>query len=271
MTALISLTNDQIISLAPAAGSSGPIHGVSSRYSFVPTLTAVDLLRDEGWFPVHAEQSAVRKVEREGYQRHLIRFAKNGLFFDGERVDLVLYNSHDRGCAFKVIASVWRQICGNGLMVASEFANFSHKHIGFSPDDFIHSAGEIASAAGNIAEQVDEMKIIEMTPDERGVFAQAAHCLIYNDFEQAPVQPTQLLDERRYDDKGQDLWTTFNVVQENIMRGGLKGSSRNSGGRLRKTTTRPVKSLERNIKLNQALWHLTEKMAELKKTETCLV
>ena len=55
------------------------------------------------------------------------------------------------------------------------------------------------------------------------------------------------------------------------MHGGLKGSSRNSDGRLRKTTTRPVKSLERNIKLNQALWHLTEKMAELKKTETCLV
>ena len=89
-------------------------------------------------------------------------------------------------------------------MVASEFANFSHKYIGFSLDAFIHSAGEIASAAGSIADQIDEMKIIEMTPDERGVFAQAAHCLIYDEFE-------------------------------------------------------------------QALWHLTEKMAELKKIETCLV
>jgi hypothetical protein len=267
MTAPLILTNDNILSLAPAAGSIQPINGVSSRYSFVPTLTAVDLLRDAGWFPIHAEQSTVRNAEREGYQRHLIRFAKNGLSFDGERVDLVLYNSHDCGCAFKLIASVWRQICGNGLMVASEFANFSHRHIGFSPDAFIHSAGEIASAAGTIAERVDEMKVIEMSPDERGVFAQAAHSLIYDEPEQAPVQPNQLLNERRYDDKGNDLWTTFNVIQENVMRGGLKGISRGGDGRLRRTTTRPVKALDRNIKLNQALWFLTEKMAELKNVE----
>lgn len=267
MTTPTSLTNDQIISLAPAAGSLEPIHGVSSRYSFVPTLTAVDLLRDAGWFPIHAEQSTVRNSNREGYQRHLIRFARNGLSFAGERVDLVLSNSHDCGCAFKLIASVWRQVCGNGLMVSSEFANFSHKHIGFSPDDFIHSAGEIASAAGAIAERVNEMKLIEMTPDERGIFAQAAHSLIYDEPEQAPVQPDQLLHERRYDDKGNDLWTTFNVVQENVMRGGLKGVTRGSNGQPRRTTTRPVKALDRNIKLNQALWFLTEKMAELKQAE----
>jgi len=264
MTALIPLTNDQIVELAPAAGSFEPIDGVSARYSFVPTLTTVDLLRDAGWFPIKAEQSAVRKIDREGYQRHLIRFAKKGLSFNGERVDLVLYNSHDRGCAFKLITSVWRQICGNGLMVSSEFANFSHKHVGFSPDDFIHSAGEIASAAGIIAERVDEMKAIEMSPNERNIFASAAHSLIYDNPEKAPIQSHQLLDERRYDDKGNDLWTAFNLVQENFIKGGLKGTSRGSNGKLRRTTTRPVKALDRNIKLNQALWYLTEKMAELK-------
>lgn len=267
MNALTTLTNNNITDLAPAAGSLTPIDGVSSRYSFVPTLVAVDLLRDAGWLPIHAEQSAVRKAEREGYQRHLIRFAKNGLAFDGERGDLVLYNSHDCGCAFRLIASVWRQICGNGLMVSSEFANFSHKHIGFSPDAFIQSAGEIATAAGTIANKVGEMKVIELTPDERGVFAQAAHSLIYDDPDRAPVFPHQLLEERRYDDKGNDLWTSFNVVQENAMRGGLKGTTRGSNGRLRRATTRPVKALDRNIKLNQALWLLTEKMAELKQSE----
>ena len=120
------LTNQQIIDLAPAAGAVNPISEVSERYSFVSTLDAVEILRETGWFPVHAEQSTVRKVERDGYQRHLIRFARKGLAFEGERVDMMLYNSHDRGCAFKLAASVWRQICGNGLMVASEFANFSH-------------------------------------------------------------------------------------------------------------------------------------------------
>ena len=155
-------------------------------------------------------------------------------------------------------------------MVASEFANFSHKHIGFKPDDFVHSAGEIAVAASTIADRVDEMKVIEMAPDERNVFAQAAHSLVYDEPEQAPIIPQQLLEERRYDDKGHDLWTCYNVVQENAMRGGLKGTTRGSNGRLRRTTTRPVKALDRNIKLNQALWFLTEKMAELKQSNANL-
>ena len=43
------LSNDQIIEMAPAAGAWEPIEGVSSRYSFVPTVTAIDLLRDAGW------------------------------------------------------------------------------------------------------------------------------------------------------------------------------------------------------------------------------
>jgi len=39
---------------------------------------------------------------------------------------------------------------------------------------------------------------------------------------------------------------------------------RDNEGRLRRATTRPVKAIDRNIQLNQALWYLTEKMAELK-------
>ncbi len=54
------------------------------------------------------------------------------------------------------------------------------------------------------------------------------------------------------------------------MRGGLKGTTRDRNGRTRRTTTRPVKALDKNVKLNQALWMLTEKMAELKQAEVGL-
>jgi len=61
------------------------------------------------------------------------------------------------------------------------------------------------------------------------------------------------------------------VLQRNPrLRGGLKGISRDNNGKGRRSTTRPVKALDRNIKLNQALWMLTEKMAELKQINTGL-
>ena len=258
------LTNDRIIDLAPAAGSFEPVAKASARYSFVPTLTVVDALRDVGWFPITAEQSNARLDDRLGFQQHMIRFVREGLSRQGERVDMMLWNSHDLGSSFKLLTSVWRYACGNGLMVSSEFANFTHRHVGFDPNELIHSALEIADASTLVAEQVEKMKAIALTPAERGIFATAAHQLIYDDPEQAPVTPEQLLSARRYDDRNMnDLWTTFNVVQENVVKGGVKGVNFDEFGRRKRVTTRPVKALDRNVKLNQALWFLTEKMSEL--------
>jgi hypothetical protein len=61
-----------------------------------------------------------------------------------------------------------RKVCRNGLMVASELLNFSHKHIGFNEAAFVESAHKIADSTGEVAGQVDHMKAIELTPDERG-------------------------------------------------------------------------------------------------------
>ena len=261
-----TLTNDEIVRLAPAAGANAPHEMVSEKYSFVPTIQAVDLLRSVGWLPVGAEQSRARNSDRQGYQKHIIRFIQGGALSDEERVDMVLTNSHDRGCAFQLTASIWRKICGNGLMVSCDLYNFSHRHIGFDGQAFMDSAYKIAESAGEIAGQVDDLKTIDLQPDEKGVYAAAAHRLVYDDFDNAPIMPGQLLHERRYDDKGNDLWTVTNVVQENIIRGGLKGSKRGANGRIRQVTTRPVRSIDRDIRLNKALWVLTEEMAKLKKS-----
>ncbi|WP_271898783.1 DUF932 domain-containing protein [Candidatus Phyllobacterium onerii] len=70
---------------------------------------------------------------------------------------------------------------------------------------------------------------------------------------------------RRYDDKANDLWTTFNVTQENVIRGGLRGMLLDEQGRrVRRVSTRAVNGIDQDIKLNKALWVLSQKMAQLK-------
>ena len=59
-------------------------------------------------------------------------------------------------------------------------------------------------------------------------------------------------------DGSRSLWATLNTVQELVMQGGIKGRT-NTG---RRTTTRPVKAVDRDVKLNKALWILAEKLAE---------
>jgi len=67
-------------------------------------------------------------------------------------------------------------------------------------------------------------------------------------------------------DDGTDLWRVSNRIQENVIRGGLTAMGRDAEGRPRRTTTREVKNIDADVKINRALWLLTERMAELKAT-----
>ena len=100
-----------------------------------------------------------------------------------------------------------------------------------------------------------------MTPAESMILANAALQLKYGD-EAAPIQPEHLLRPRRSADAQNNLWVRFNSIQENLIQGGLRG--RNSLGR--PTTTRAVKSVNEDIRLNKALWLLTDEFAKLKAT-----
>ena len=74
----------------------------------------------------------------------------------------------------------------------------------------------------------------------------------------------QLLAPRWEDDAGDDLWRTFNRVQENAIRGGRTAWGRHAQTRPRRVTSREVTGIDGDMRLNRALWTLTERMAELK-------
>lgn len=255
-----NLNDTQLRQQAPAIFADAPYEGVSAKYSFVPTITAINWLRDHGWQPVQASSAGVRKEEKQGFQKHMVRFSQPDLFVNGHRLDLLLYNSHDRGCAFQLMAGIYRLVCSNGLVVGETYMHFSHKHIGLEPEKFVESAKFIGSHMNEVAGAIEDWSAIDLTPDEQGVYARAAHQYIYGE-EHAPVNSDTLLTPRRYEDRQKtDLWTTFNRVQENALKGGLHGIS--STGR--RHTTRKVKSLDRDKNLNIALWQLAEEMATIK-------
>jgi len=75
-----------------------------------------------------------------------------------------------------------------------------------------------------------------------------------------------LLTARRTEDADRtNLWTNFNVIQENVIRGGLRGVRIDTEtNRRRRMSTRAVQGIDQDVKLNRALWTLAAKMAELK-------
>ncbi len=57
---------------------------------------------------------------------------------------------------------------------------------------------------------------------------------------------------------------SYNVIQENMIRGGLNGQRRNGEGRVRRSQTRAINGIDQNVTLNRALWTLAEGMLRLK-------
>ena len=53
------------------------------------------------------------------------------------------------------------------------------------------------------------------------------------------------------------IWKSFNCVQEALLRGGQTG--RNERGR--RVTTRPVKAVDADLRINRQLWALAENYA----------
>lgn len=110
------------------------------------------------------------------------------------------------------------------------------------------------------------MRALTLNAGEQHAFARAAALLRFDPEEGAalPVTPEQVNRARRMDDKAGDLWTTFNRVQEDVVRGGLRGTTLDANGRRQHRATRAVTGIDQDVKLNRALWALAEEMRKLK-------
>jgi hypothetical protein len=113
-------------------------------------------------------------------------------------------------------------------------------------------------------EKVDEsrelMQEIQLSAGNQLAFAEAAAYLKFDpkEGEDLPIHPRALILPKREEDRANDLWTVFNRIQENCLRGGLPYKSK-SGRRVR---TKPITSIDSDVKLNKALWILAEKMVD---------
>ena len=150
----------------------------------------------------------------------------------------------------------------------STLASIHIRHSGDIVGQVIEGSLAIAGQSQKALEQVGNWQRQQLTSGEQSAFAEAAHTLRFGDSEgetHTPITAAQLLHLRRHEDNGNDLWRTLNRVQENVIRGGLSAVARDENGRrLRRVSTREVKGIDQDVKLNRALWQSAERMAELK-------
>ncbi|MFZ5747137.1 MAG: DUF932 domain-containing protein [Pseudomonadota bacterium] len=257
------LDNEALYSHVPSIFAREAHDSRSERYVYVPTIDIVEGLRREGWFPFFAVQSVPRDGARHGHAKHMLRLRRDDGIGKPEAAEVIIVNSHDGTSAYQMFAGMLRFVCTNSMIAGERFEEVRVPHKGNIQQDIIEGVYTVAEDFPRLIHASEGMKAMQLSDDERRVFAEASLIARYSD-DESPLRPEQIIEPRRREDVGRSLWTTFNVIQENIIRGGLHGRKRNAEGRIRHSQSRPINGIDQNVTLNRALWTLAEGMQRLK-------
>lgn len=259
------LSNDQIRRLAPSAFAAAAHVSRSQRYAFIPTISVIDAMREEGFLPVSASQSRSRIAGKSDFTKHMIRFRRETVTDVQARAigdvsaEVVMINSHDGTSAYNLLSGLFRLWCLNGAVAKiGEGDSLKVGHTGNIIDKVIEGSYSVIDNSRLALEHAKAWSGAQLSTDEVNVFATAATQLRY-DTDTQPVNAQRLIAPRRQSDTSNDLWTVFNRAQEGLIRGGQRYVSNQ-----RRNTTRAVTGIDQNVKLNQALWTLGAEMARLK-------
>lgn len=257
----LSVVHQQLFDKAPSIFAATPYHAMSSKYTFIPTIDIVDALSKQGFTPAKVMESRTRKAEKAGFAKHMIRFRNSDILPQkGDLIpEIVLTNSHDGSSAFQISAGLYRLVCSNGLTVGNDQMMVRQRHSG-RIDDIIEGVFSVIDEMPAVLETAKEWQGINLTDPQRIAFARSALPLRWDggENENYPVSPERLLMPRRPADNSADLWTTFNVVQEKLIKGGVRMQS--SDGRRRNSRT--IKSVSEDQRLNKSLWKLASELAK---------
>jgi hypothetical protein len=263
MSKVQPLDNEQLRVKAPSLFTQEAHHEVSDKYHFIPTIDVVDKLRSLNWYPVEAKEATVRDINKDGFQQHYVRFQNftDLINVSNNVVELLLFNSHDRSKAFSIGSGVYRYVCENGLVIAdSVFDSYKIKHLGDRDNDIENAVARVTEAKPKLLEKIDKFENIILNSEEKEAFMKSVLPLRFEKHLELD-NPKELLRPLRSEDMRDDLYTTMNVLQENLLSANISGYNKDTG---RRFSSKAINSINKDIEINKGLWEVAERIASIK-------
>ena len=278
------LSKNELREIAPSIFSTKPSPEVSKKYSHIPTDKLIDDMKLLGWKAIDAKEVNARQKSTRGFQKHLVVFRNpdivinhnpNGLTKDStsptgwrnsdgtfgkkNSVDTVfpqilLTNSHDGKNAFTFTAGLFRMICENGLVVSTnEFEKVAIRHMGYDFDELQKQITEMVEKLPLTVESMNKM--IDTKMEQKAIVDFAKDMLAVRfpeeELKRITIDMDEFITPVRPEDKGKDLWSVFNVIQEKIIEGDFEYTV---GSKHRKA--RQIKNFKQDMDLNSKMFDI---------------
>jgi hypothetical protein len=207
---------------------------------YIPTIDVVQKLQNEGWLINGVDEQLnkkTRKITNNYVQMTHPDFAvKNKQGKDEAYSSITISNSCSGNQPLSMSLGAYRMVCSNGHIRFDENAEheeIKHTEINYRDlDRFVHNMNDKAQ---KLITELNMWKQQDMTIEQMRKLAYNAAKLRYSEDDEN-FKPIDLLRVLRAEDEGNDVWTVFNRIQENL--------------------THDVKDKQTDIWLNQQLYDL---------------
>lgn len=237
------------------------VQKIKQKPFYIETLDVVEMLQKEGFQlkGVAEQRSNNRKISSHYLDLHHPDFKMYDRKKNIESLFTIkLSNSTSGNKALQLQPGAFRYVCVNNMMhrdIAT--ANIKHTENDYNKLPLI--VNQITNQADKYLDSFRNFKNIILTAEQANALARDAYRIKFDDdfnlnradyvnsLRSAQINPKReeqvlkLLKVNRIEDEGNDLWTVFNRIQENL--------------------TADVKNFNTDVKLNQQLFSLAEQYA----------
>ncbi|MEJ1962925.1 MAG: DUF932 domain-containing protein [Gammaproteobacteria bacterium] len=254
-----ALVRSDIEGKTPAALAQAADPRTKPTYTFLSSERVIDALQIAGFVPVSAAQTRCRTANPLS-ARHAIRFRRRyeTVTLRDCIPEILFLNGHDGRTATQFRLGLFRPVCTNGLVVCDDTLPFWRvPHRGNTLDEVIAAAIRQSEQFAQVGQWVERMERTMLDEEERHAFAAYGLALRFPKDRAVGLLPEHLLQPRREEDRGLDLWTVYNVVQEWVIKGGLSYRATSK----RQMHSRGIRAIREDVRLNTELWRMATALA----------
>jgi hypothetical protein len=227
----------RILQQNDAAYNNTETHTGTKAYRKISSVQVTDILRRHSY-----EKVATSANSGSDTGKHVTVYRKIdfGSFGQEEIPQIVVTNSHNCSCSFKMQLGVFRIVCANGLVSGNDLVEpLKIRHVGeWTEEELETKIAAFLTGTEVIEREIDRLKKRELTNFELVSLAYKTLGLRKTTTLKTPLE--ELLRPLREEDKGQTAWTVLNLLQEKAVRG-TKG-------------IRELKSLKSQSEVSRKIW-----------------
>lgn len=227
-------------------------HRGSNKFGFISSSDLASRLETQGLTLADVVESKIRKnkTERQGYQKHVLRF-NTGLSNSQGNLQVLAINSHEGSSALTFRMGFFRMVCSNGLIIGSDLIpQIKVRHTSNGLLKLNDSVEELMQWQRVAMDNIEKMSSRKLSQDEFEKLALESAKIRMGEKFTDKIVP--LFESKRYEDNASDLFTAFNVIQENVMRTGFYALNKENNVAIK---VRAIKGVNASLDLNTALYN----------------